>query len=51
VGCLILTACSCPPLCPQTDEVKGTGVWGVFQLKREDDEKKDEKKERNSQAK
>ena len=31
----------------QTDEVKGTGVWSSFELKREkDDEKKEEKAEK-----
>ena len=27
----------------QTDEVKGTGVWNSFELKREKDEEKKEK--------
>ena len=29
----------------QTDEVKGTGVWGAFKLKREESDDDDEKKE------
>ncbi len=30
----------------QTDEVKGTGVWSAFELKRDPEEKEDDKKEK-----
>ena len=30
----------------QTDEVKGTGVWNAFELKRDPEEKKDDEKEK-----
>jgi len=29
----------------QTDEVKGTGVWSAFKLKRDEDEDKDNEEE------
>lgn len=35
----------------QTDEVKGTGVWGGFELKRDPEEKEDDENKEEKESK